>query len=229
MDEAKSLVNMAVAAMFAAMFLGAAIGLVSISYMLWSYYSREDAANQKMSDYANYTAFDNTTVRGQEVAQLISDADGDFFVMIFDGRKGSPNADGNYSIDTMDISSAKPVLLYTAGAGTWMEDKTIQVDDTFSNNQTVERLLNKVKSMNGTRIGSISATHKLTPNDSIDHIQALFLKSDTGMAENERNLGLPDKDGYYAAFKSALIYDDDGTTDILGVVLVRQAAETNQF
>lgn len=229
MDEAKSLVNMAVAAMLAAMFLGATIGLVGLSYMLWSYYSREDAANQKMSDYANYTAFDNTTVRGQEVAQLISDADGDFFVMVFDGTKGSPDVDGNYSINTMGVSGTKPVLLYTAGTGTWMSDKLIQVDDTFSNNSTVTNLLTRLQTYNGMRIGSISATHNLTPDDSTDHIQALFLKSNTGLGENQRNLGVPNKDGYYAAFKSTLIYDDDGTTDILGVVLVRQAAETNRF
>lgn len=227
MDEAKSLVNMAVAAMFASMFLAAAMGLIGLSYMLWGYYSREDAANQKMSDYANYTAFDNTTVRGQEVVQLIADAEGDFFVAIFDGIKG-PSVGGKYSIDNMSVNS-KPILLYTAGAGTWMGSKRIVVDSSSNTNQTLRNLLSAIDNYDTVDAIESSASIVFTPDTDNDTIQTLFLSKDEDATPSGRRLGIPDKGGYYAAFKSTLIYDDDGTSDILGVALVRQAEGIDQF
>lgn len=222
MDEAKSLVNMAVSATFAAMFLAAAVGLVALGYALWGFYAREEAANQRLSDYANYSAFDNTTVRGQEVAQLISDADGEFFVMIFNG-KDSTTAGEVHSIDDMTLDNTDPVAVYTGSS--WTEDYVIDIRDTDANCTTIKSALSRMYSNNGLKVSAIKATAQIQIDDSnawsLTDLQKLFL--------DQTKLGNPNTQGYYAAFKSTLIYEEDGTADIIGVVLVRQGTSTNQF
>ena len=81
-DEAKTLIHMSVSAIIASVFLALAVGTIGIGYILWGYFSRQENAASAMSSYVNFTAYDNSTVRGQEVVQLIEANEDIFDAMI---------------------------------------------------------------------------------------------------------------------------------------------------
>lgn len=215
MDESKSLINMAVSAMLSAMFIGVAIGSLSIGYMIWAYMSRQDAANLAMSVYANFTSYDNTTVRGQEVLQLIEN-DEDIFVLILQASAGT-------SMNDLSINTGKSAYTWYRGAA-----KDFELYKAYSQNHTLtmnpiptcERALSCVYNW-ATPLspsaygGGVNDISELTNAE----LQKLFL--------DPNELGIGDHD--FAAFKSVLIYADDSSCEIAGVVLVKQATETTSF
>ena len=125
MDEANTLVNMAITAMLSAMFLGVAVGVIGIGYMMWGYFARQDAANKAMSAYAHFTSYDNTTVRGQEVLQLLENDD-NIFVVIMQAGSGT-------NINDMTINTGKKMYLWANND----YNKTFKLKQAYVNNTSL--------------------------------------------------------------------------------------------
>lgn len=217
MDEAKTLVHMSISSIFAAMFLAAAVGLIGVGYMVWSYFSRQEAANQRMADYANYTAFDNTTIRGQEVLGLL-ESDLDLFVIFCDGKSN------NHSIDNMNTIT--PKFVYYDNVTGVSDFKLDSIAVTTNVNVTCENALKRIKQQtNKIPSNLFSDNAKVLNNKS--HSQLIEFLTDTthGMgAIRLDNNGNVFNTNSYAAFKSTLVYAEDGTTDVVGIILVRADA-----
>lgn len=222
MDEAKTLIQMALSAIFSAMLLAAAVGLITLGYMFWGYFSREDAANNRLADYANYTAYDNTIVRGQEVVQLIESND-DIFVAVFNGTNNpaAPN------MDYLVTENNSPFFLYVPDevAGAFQPEK-IEID---TDNEAMATAMSVLKDKGGTGItiqnlyNIMDTDHQLYETKSHEELVNSFLTANLcGLPLTSEGI---DKNSY-AAFKSGLIYANDGTTDVVGVVFVKQAHGT---
>lgn len=222
MDEAKTLVHMSLSSMFSAMFIAAAVGLIAVGYMLWGSLSRQESANNRLANYANYTAFDNTTVRGQEVIQLI-ESNKDIFVVIYDCVPDSSKTNiDNQSIETTPLAKYVP------------DDVTVQSFtpsniSTENSNDTCKRALEKFKSAGSTTIANLYTESGNINLADASHSQLIgYFTTGRTTGSTSVTLGKPAVDvntelNSYAAFKSVLIYADDGTTDIIGILLVRQS------
>lgn len=231
MDEAKTLVNMSLSAVFASMFLAAAVGLIAVGHMLWGSLSRQDAANKRLADYANYTAFDNTTVRGQEIISLI-ESEPDIFIVIYDSTEVQANK-------TMDDQELKAGILakYVPNNGVVEDFVPGTLNFTENSVATCERALVKFKSHgNDTKVINLSGKDltSATHEELISHFTNGANNSGDSTDDSLATLGYPcsanDEDPYrYAAFKSVLVYDSDNTTDIIGILFVRQSIYVDTF
>ena len=209
MDEAKTLVNMAISAMLSAMFIGAAVGIIGIGYLMWGYFARQDSANNAMEKYSYYTTYDNSTVRGQEVLQLIENND-DIFVIILQASAG-----GN--MDILEVSpSNRAYVWYKSANGAKFPLHTEYIKNTSLTSNSIKTLNNALKLVyqwtdpTHPNVGSITDLHGYNSTD----LQKIFL--------DRTKLGTQDNN--YAAFKSVLIYADDSSSEISGVVLVKQTS-----
>lgn len=216
MEEAKTLVHMSISAILSSMILVAAIGLIGLGYVVWSYFSRQDAANQRMADYANYTAFDNTTVRGQEVIGLI-ESDLDLFIIFYDGASQSDR-----TIDNMSVS-ASPTYIYYSDTPGVSDFNFSSIQSTDNSINTCENALTRLKALNRTPDSVFTASSGKCLNGlSHSALISKFTDSMGGLGAKARdNSGQYIQTNSYAAFKSTLVYAEDGTTDIVGVILVR--------
>lgn len=209
MDEAKTLVNMAITAMLSAMFLGVAVGVIGIGYMMWGYFARQDAANKAMSAYAHFTSYDNTTVRGQEVLQLLENDD-NIFVVIMQAGSGT-------NINDMTINTGKKMYLWANND----YNKTFKLKQAYVNNTsltsnaipTCQRMLQAIYQWNDPQHPSMGSIEDISDKTDTD-LEKLFL--------DPNELGIGDND--FAAFKSTLIYADDSSSEIAGVVLMKQCS-----
>lgn len=227
MDEAKSLVHMSVSAILATLFLTIALGLIGTGYTLWSYFSKQSAADKQMSQYANYTAFDNTVVRGQEVLQLIESTD-DIFVLILSGDGGDDLSNINVGDD--------PDITYLYAPYDYMLDTNFAGIDTTNENTTCRNSLTYLKAKETLKALNIdSNSAKNLGNYSHSQLVGLFTNStdlnvsiNNGSVESTAGLGNYEIDnrgnvlnsGEYSEFVSTLVYDE-GTADVAGVILVR--------
>ena len=231
MDEAKTLVHMSISAMFAAMFIAVAVGLISVGYMMWSYFSRQDAADRQMSNYANYTAFDNTVVRGQEVLQLIESND-DIFVVVVNG-------DDSSSMEYLEVDTSTKVYTYIPYDYMFDIDFT-KLDTTNSCTACSSALewlkgtskLNSLKPLdaaydlcNYTHSQLVSLfTHSTTLNITVNGGSTTSIPGLGAVKEDEN--GNPLESGAYSKFISTLVYDES-SADIVGIILMRPTAETD--
>lgn len=226
MDEAKSLVNMSVSAIFAALFLGAALGLLAICYMMWAYFSRQDAANQRMDYYSNLTAYDNQTIGGADVLSLLSHADdyGIFVIFLDDTDNSSTVFD---SANSVAVHTSKYAFYDPDGQGAYSFVKQPQYANAIP---VCNNAVNAVYSYmgSGTKtmhdLETASSVVNLHGRTKADLIQ-LFTKS-TSDGLGSLTTGSVDT---YAAFKACLIYANDGTTDVSGVALIRANSAVTNF
>lgn len=219
MDEAKTLIHMSVSAMMSAMFLVAALAFIGTGYMIWNYFSRQDAANQRMSDYVNYTAFDNTTVRGQEVIELL-ESDLDIFVVFLDGTSKTATKSIN------DMTTGNPTFIYYTETTGVKDFKFNTIQSTDNAITTCTNALSKIKSKNSTPESILSASKCLNGKSHSELIK-VFTDSVSGLGAKAKTAST--QTNSYAAFKSVLVYAEDGTTDVVGVILVRADANVEVF
>lgn len=236
MDESKTLVNMAISVMFSSLILGAAVGLITIGYMLFSFLSNQDQANKRMHDYVDYTSFDNTIIRGQEAIQLIQ-SDYDIFVIVFNGKDFNDPAKGSIrdvkSLMTTGFDGAetsKPVAVYTSDVEGIRNFDLTKVDPT-STDATGQTALNALASLHTTPMD-------LKASSDIEDLSTWkYSKLVSAFTDSKDAYGKPirNKDGVkiqsssYAAFHSSLVYAEDGTTDVVGVILVREPYDTLDY
>lgn len=218
MDEAKSLVHMSISAVLTAMIIAMAVGLIGLGYTMWAYFSRQETANRRMSEYSNFTAFDNTTVRGQEVMELI-ESDLDVFIVIYNGGAIS----GKTSINEMTATGNPVALYYPDLAGIKDFDLTTIQTTPANSITTCQNALVKLKGLAGKDVESASATIPRLNGKTYNELLKIFTSSVNTSGPSLGKPGDPGVEtGSYAAFKSTLVYDNDATTDVVGVVLVRE-------
>lgn len=223
MDEAKSLINMFLSAMLSASIIMVSVGAIGIGYTIWSRFEHQDETSKAMAEYSNYTAYDNTTVRGQEVMQLIED-NNEIFVIILQSVSGN-------SMNDLTIGSGKKAYVWchdAACARFELSQAYARNNSLTSNsNKTCQRALQSIYTWTyPTSGGSGCSTLEQINYDGANYIkvnptdlQNMFLDPNV--------LGTGDND--YAAFKSVLIYADDTSNSIAGVVLVKQNSTTTEF
>lgn len=89
MTEAKSIWVIVLEVIIALAFLGTIMTVLRISYKLWDNYELSKQNEGIIRNYAEYAAYDNTTIRGQDLVTLIASTQGDPFVVVTDAT-GSP-------------------------------------------------------------------------------------------------------------------------------------------
>lgn len=205
MDEAKTLVQHFLSALFGVLVLAAVVALLTVGNLLWRALSRQDDANRTLKEYAKYSAFDGTTVRGQDVIALLHDTQGDPFVIITDkdykpvltacnGVTKDFDAD-DYDDDTHDKGAE--VLRQTLVG----QSPSTRLDSLGNTNSAAHAIY-----MEGT---STSATWY---NPEYAKIQQWFL--DRGQAAS----GVSG----YLEYKSYVLYDGGSSATIVGFILVEQ-------
>lgn len=218
MDETKQLFNTAVSAIFSAMLLGAVFTILGASYLLWRYFDRQDSANSAIADYANLTAFDNTTLRGSEVENLLTVADNlDIYVVFMDTESSNT---------VLNDCTAGPIRYIYA-------DPQGSAYNVINNNMSTENAvivcssaLTQVKTSFGSLSPAAPASNVSLMGTNLygqTHAQLTsLLTSASGLGSQ----AYPDAagnpiDGYYGVFKSVLIYTGQGSTDVAGIGLIR--------
>lgn len=236
MDESKTLINMSVSVMFSGLILAAAVGLVTIGYSLFSYLSNQDQANKRMHEYIDYTSFDNTVIRGQEAVQLIQ-SDYDIFVIIYNGKEFNDPTKGSIrdvkSTMTTGFDGSEtnnPVAVYTADVRGIRDFDLTHVDIT-STDITGRTALNNLKSLNTTPMDLKTRTgvEDLSTWKYSKLVSAFTDSKDQFGKPLRDNNGIKIQSSSYAAFHSSLVYAEDGTTDVVGVVLVREPYDTLSY
>lgn len=254
MDEAKALSHMAITTMMAAMFLGIIVGLLSLGGLMWKSMAREEEANDRIRNYADYAAYDNKVVKGQDIVKLMEEHYDDIWVMVFNGpTDGSGKiVPGRTMNDMGQFTNPSPTIsMYKQGyySGNYIINaKTF----TGNSNPTLKSLQDVLPGqVNGKSVqdyvSSIPNFKTITPSDTTSTnvlgncydlaasgnytaLQNLFLNN-----ENLYRLDRLDDAGEtvaygvgtYAPFLSMLVYDNDNTTDVVGVIFVRESANVD--
>ena len=251
MDEAKALSHMAITTMMAAMFLGIIVGLLSLGGLMWKSMAREEEANDRIRNYADYAAYDNKVVKGQDIVKLMEEHYDDIWVMVFNGpTDGSGKIKADCTLDNMGTYTTCPsptITMYKQGyySGNYIiNTKTF----TGNSNPTLKSLQDVLPGqVNGKSVQDYVSFTNITPADTTSTtvkgncyelaasgnytaLQNLFLNN-----ENLYRLDRLDDAGEtvaygvgtYAPFLSMLVYDNDNTTDVVGVIFVRESTNVD--
>lgn len=229
MDEARTLINVSISSMIAAMFVGAAVSLISFGYIMWTYFARQDSANNTMAYYSNFTAYDNQTITGSDVLGLLARADDyQIWVAFYDAVDTTPAVE--IFDDVADVETSKDVdgksYIYFDPSG--YASYTKAYFPSYTNAIPVcEAAIQTTKTIIGDKLmKDLPDTdwHNLHGTEKIKLVELLTNSAAGGLGNLETG-----KENSYAAFKSTVIYAGDGSTDIIGVVLVRAHPHVTDF
>ena len=222
MSEAKTLVHMAITAMFGAVILSCALGLIYVGYNIWSLFSKQEQVNKIMQDHAQYSAFDHTVVRGQEVLSLISATKGELFILcIGDDSKDktkftrefvvyNPNSLPPCNWEDLDITAKNNINAY----------------DLFSA-ETADKQGESVTNFIGdfaTKVGTgLSWQFGDTTEPSLEDIQKNLINQGTYILKKDAD-GTSHTENGYAKYNSYLVYESADSSDIVGIILVEDSS-----
>lgn len=222
MNEAKSLVHMSVSAMIAALFVGLAVGLITLGYFIWSMFSSQDLASRRLRDYATYAAYDNTVIRGQDAVSLIATTEGDPFVVVFIG---------DYENETDYNSTLKLQSFYHNSVTQYA---TLNYNDNYykcsnaSADYCFRKLINEDDHSADKPV--IPEGHSLEGNNNFSDgnvtysdLQSTFVARTSYYTVKAD--GTKDPVLGYSSFYSVLIYDGNSSTDVVGILLVELPAK----
>lgn len=227
MDEAKSLVSMSLQAIFAALILAVAVGLIGTGYKLWEYFSRQDAANQEAAEYAEFAAYDNTTLRGQEVVELLSRTarESDLFVIIYEDSRSDAH--------DIDHCVVNKVLACYPGQSAYTKNFNFTKMTHYSKSTGVTLGKLYAKAINDAKspLSTFNSGGIQKLDVSYSDLVKIFTTSMQGTnADVTQPLGQKVKDtindteiesGAYAQFKSAVVYSPDQSHEVVGVLLCK--------
>ena len=234
MNEAKSLVNMAVSAMFSTMIIAGCLVLIGLGYTMWSYFSRQDAANQKMKDYVNYVAYDDITIRGQEVISLFQYAENEgLFIALWSDTSGT---------EMSNLNPGSSVLLYVPDTCPWesIQYSTSDIPTANPNPNVALAYTDTVANITANNRGAGRTACCFTQFEnsqgslSYDKLVRGFTNSFIAAdGSTWTHLGGMDSSNTptsgYAAYRSYLVYDSETSTDVIGFILLRQNSTTVNF
>ena len=234
MEEAKTLLHHALTAMFAVLILGAVMSLITLGYMMWSAFSKQDATNQRLKDYAKFSAFDNTEIRGQEVIALLHNTQGSPWVMVIEEKKVATT--GPYTYTPVNI-------IFT------IADSSITFNDSVINAQFSDIVQKRLKAddIKNKSILSLASTLSGTAADSIDgstplykHLEPLHKKKTAMNFTSDASrpsyseiqqwfldrgaLASGGSVGGYLPYTSYLVYEDSNSTDIMGIMVIEHTS-----
>ena len=216
MDEAKSLIHHALAAMFASLILVAVMSLITLGNMMWRAFADQAESNRRLEEYAKYAAFDNQEVRGQDIISLIHDTVGTPFIAIVGPSSTNhnqympihttfTNTDLGFNLKNTFTSLG----LQGMGNIETLGDFAEEIDTNFDPNNPINKVMNDDPNNPETLPKIINNCSHNTPL-SYTELQAWFL-----------NRGyLHSNVSGYMPYKSYLIYEDDYSTDIVGILFI---------
>ena len=216
MEEAKTLLHHALSALFAVLILTAVVALISLGNLMWSAFSKQADANRRLREYSKYSAFDGTEVRGQDLLSLLHDTQGSPFIIFTDPNGGFVNivvtsVDSNINLKT-DVSASnlpsvvEPVLNSTvAGLVNDAEAAHSYNGDIFTaNDDAVKGFLSYDKPSVVNFGASVTFDYA--------ELQEWFLGRGSVIGHEPG----------YLAYDSYILYDNDSTTDIVGIIAVER-------
>lgn len=202
MDEAKSLVHMAITALFGVLILAAVLALIAVANLVWRAFSRQNDANRSLREYSKYSAFDGTEVRGQDVIALLHDTQGSPYVIMVDSNNSPKMVAYNQVELPTPINNSIPT---TPNA---YDEVSAILASLTAGQQTVkiENLVSAINNTGGT--GAFDYTDAAS-SPQYSMVQEFFL---------ERGNIVSGTSGYMK-YKSYVLYDGDDSTDIVGILL----------
>lgn len=223
MSEAKTLVHMAITAMFGAVILSCALGLIYVGYNIWSLFSKQEQVNKIMQDHAQYSAFDHTVVRGQEVLSLISATKGELFILcIGDDSKDlnkftrefvvyNPNSLPPCAWQDLDITAKNNSNAYDKFSDATVNNQDSSVTDFI---KTFAESGDALKWEFG----------GATEEPSLEDIQKNLINQGTYTLKKDAD-GTSTEELGYAKYNSFLVYESADSSDIVGIILVEDSSK----
>lgn len=212
MDEAKSLVHMAMTALFGVLILAAVLALITVANLVWRAFSKQNDANRSLREYAKYSAFDGTEVRGQDVISLLHDTQGSPYVLMVYKRDGSYHTRMVAYNDTESTTTLNNSIPTTPGSDDTV--RTILGNVCGGLTVTISDVINSLPSGGSDVAAAFDYTSSaLAPRYS--DVQEFFL---------ERGNFRSGVSGYLK-YKSYVLYDGDNSTDIVGILLEEMDVE----
>lgn len=222
MDEAKSLVNMAVAAMFSAVIIMCAVGLIYTGYSMWSLFSKQEQANTIMKEHAQFSAFDNTDVRGQELTSLMLETQGDPFVLVYE-------MENNANEPTLDYYSISAATTYTPMWNLSYETASNSTDNTVN---TAWNLIKSKLQTDGNDTTTISdyvtgtgiswdTNSSVTLADITNEMKTHFIAKGSFETTRMDDQGNYERENSYGKYHAFLVYDEGNSSDIVGIIAIK--------
>ena len=222
MSEAKTLVHLAITAMFGAVILSCALGLIYVGYNIWSLFSKQEQVNKIMQDHAQYSAFDHTVVRGQEVLSLISATKGELFILCIGDDSAdptkftrefvvyNPNSLPPCNWSELDITAKNNSIAYdnfSAATATTHDSSVTDFIESFA-----------------TSVGTgLSWQFGGATEPSLEDIQKNLINQGTYILKKAEG-GTPNTETGYAKYNSFLVYESADSSDIVGIILVKDSS-----
>lgn len=223
MDEAKSLVNMAVAAMFSAVILMCAVGLIYTGYTMWSLFSKQEQANMIMKEHAQFSAFDNTDVRGQELTSLMLETQGDPFVLVYE-------MENNANEPTLDYYSISAATTYTPMWNLSYETASNSTDNTVNTAWNLIKSKLQTDGNDATTISDyvteksmyfISWTGDSKLSDVTEAMKTHFITKGAFETTRMDDQGNYERENSYGKYHAFLVYDEGNSSDIVGIIAIK--------
>lgn len=223
MEEAKTLVHHALTALFAVLILGAVMSLISLAYMMWSAFSKQDAANLRLRDYAKFSAFDNTDVRGQDIIALLHNTQGSPWVLIVKEK------DGDYTPINLVFTMPDSSMSFDAALKDAQNDTTVQavLSDNDIASKSILTIASNLTGVTETDIDGDKPLHDESSATEVYEKTAMNFSSSVSRPSyaviQEWFLARGAKVGGaagYLPYKTYLVYADSLTTEIAGVIVV---------
>lgn len=228
MEEAKTLLHHALSALFGVLILAAVSALIALGYMMWGAFAKQDEANYKLREYAKYSAFDGTTVRGQDVISLLHNTQGQPWVLImYKNETGTyvpasmiyTSADWDFTITTslLPINADTELSACITALGTTNTPKAIVTNMCGGTPPGVEAVVHFAAD-GSLKIRAPFNFSSDVSKPSYSELQEWF------MLRGKEATKTPTSDGIagYLPYKSHLVYEDDYSTDVIGIVLIEQ-------
>lgn len=211
MEEAKTLLHHALSALFAVLILAAIMALIGLGNLMWRAFSKQADANLRMKEYAKFSAFDGTTVRGQDVIALLHQTQGSPFVVICNNSGGVVNmiatdVDSDYDIHT--CVSATPTALPTVIIGNYCEAVL-----------AVQGLAGGTDAFDVSIKGYLNTDNNTDSKSYINYSAADVFRYDEMQEWFLARGAIVSGEAGYLPYDSYLLYDSEDSTDIVGVIL----------
>ena len=195
-DEIKDMAIAIFDMIFAVGLISAVAVTIMFSTSIWSVVTAQEHASESMRNYAKYVAYDDTTVRGQELINLFSETHGDPFIAVVEG--GDVIA-LSYNVD----SDAIVTEIGNGGV----------LNFSYSANPEVTAAITAVEN---------ELSHGFNNWASNVHADDLCLdwdaNSTTYIEDVQKWLLETRGSGKYKTYQTALLYDSDSSDTVIGIV-----------